>query len=160
MAHHFSPVFLQVSFTPQQADGECLAASTAMAISYLGVRVNYRKLNQILRIQIPYGTAFSNIQELHKLGLSVEYRQGSIADLHQFLIRALPCVVGVRTGQLPYWEGVDVQHVVLVIGMDVESIYLNDPAFSTAPIQVSHGDFDLAWFEQGEYFAVISLPTS
>lgn len=78
MTFSFPPIYLRVPLIPQQSDGECLAASAAMAISYLGVAANYRKIAQVLRIQIPYGAAFSNIQELRKIGLQIEYLQGVI----------------------------------------------------------------------------------
>ncbi len=34
-------------------------------------------------------------------------------------------------------------------------VYLNDPARPNAPIEVSHGDFDLAWLEQDEFYAAL-----
>lgn len=40
--------------------------------------------------------------------------------------------------------------------MDAQSVYLNDPAFANAPIQVSQGDFQLAWLEHDEFYAVLS----
>jgi len=36
-------------------------------------------------------------------------------------------------------------------------IFLNDPDISDAPIQVLMGDFDLAWLEQDERYAVLAL---
>ena len=43
----------------------------------------------------------------------------------------------------------------VVIGLDAQYVYLNDPEFDVNPIQVSRGDFDLAWFEHGEFYAVL-----
>lgn len=38
-----------------------------------------------------------------------------------------------------------------------EYVYLNDPEWPDAPIQVSIGDFDLAWLARGERFALFAL---
>ena len=40
--------------------------------------------------------------------------------------------------------------------MNEEEIYINDPAFARAPIAITHGDFDLAWLERDEYYAVLA----
>jgi hypothetical protein len=37
------------------------------------------------------------------------------------------------------------------------SIYLNEPNFSDAPKVVSLAEFDLAWFEMEEFYALIEL---
>jgi hypothetical protein len=34
-------------------------------------------------------------------------------------------------------------------------IYVNDPAVRTDFIPLPHGDFELAWLERGEYYAVL-----
>ena len=118
--------------------------------------IDYQRLLRFLRIQPSIGTPFSNIRELSKLRVTVTYRQGTLLDLHRCLYSGLPCIVSVRTGQLPYWDNIDTQHAVVVVGMDKQSIYLNDPEFPNAPIKVGFGDFDLAWFEQGEYYAILA----
>ena len=46
-------------------------------------------------------------------------------------------------------------HAVVVVGIDDEMVYLNDPAFANAPQVVSHGDLLLAWLEMEEYYAII-----
>ena len=60
-----------------------------------------------------------------------------------------------QTGQLPYWTE-DVPHAVVVIGMSGSEVYLNDPAVVQAPLAVPLGDFDLAWLERDELYAVIT----
>jgi hypothetical protein len=34
-------------------------------------------------------------------------------------------------------------------------VYLNDPTFLEAPIQVSRGEFDLAWLEKDEVYEAL-----
>jgi hypothetical protein len=55
---------------------------------------------------------------------------------------------------LPYWDQVT-NHAIVVVGLDDEFVYVHDPAFAVAPIQVSHGDFELAWQEWDEFYAVL-----
>lgn len=155
MKYHFSPVRLSVQHVQQRTDGECLVACAAMIFVYLGLPFDYRRGVRLLRIRPQIGTPFFQIRELGKLGISVTYKQGTLLDLHAYLIQGLPCIVGVQTGELPYWQAINVQHAVVVVGLDSEFIYLNDPAFVNAPIQVPLGDFDLAWLEQDEVFAVL-----
>ena len=64
-----------------------------------------------------------------------------------------PMLPFIKTGELSYWhEAID--HAVVVVGLDDRYIYLNDPAFATAPIQVERDEFDLAWLDWGEKYAV------
>lgn len=60
------------------------------------------------------------------------------------------------TEELPYWQQMSVRHVVVVVGMDNEHVYLNDPEFTHAPIGVTIGDFDLAWLQREEYYGVLT----
>jgi ABC-type bacteriocin/lantibiotic exporter with double-glycine peptidase domain len=155
MTSPFYPIRLPVPHAQQSEQGECLAICTAMVLTYRHIRFNYRRLLKVLRIQPGVGTAFPNIQALKQEGITVLYQQGSISDLYTFLSKDRPVIVPVKTSELPYWEE-QTDHAVVVVGMDSHSIYLNDPAFSTVPMQVSHGDFDLAWLERDEYYAVLA----
>ena len=48
-------------------------------------------------------------------------------------------------------------HALVVLGMDENYVYVNDPAFRVAPIPVPIGDFELAWLARDEFYAVLSL---
>lgn len=63
-----------------------------------------------------------------------------------------------QTVELLYWNKEENNHAVVVVGLDDDYVYVNDPAFLNAPIQVARGDFDLAWLAKDEYYAVITLP--
>ncbi|MDQ3250138.1 MAG: peptidase C39 family protein [Chloroflexota bacterium] len=141
----------------QQSTGECLAACAAMVLNYLGHFVDYQRLIKLLRIQRTVGTPFFHIHELKKLGISVTHQQGTLQQLHTHLTRRSPCITGVQTSQLPYWNHISTPHAVVVVGMDSQFVYVNDPEFATAPIQVDLGDFDLAWLEHDEFYALLTL---
>lgn len=128
-----------------------------MALNYIGHKVDYTRLVQLLRIRPGYGTPFPVIQSLGNSSIRVVYGQGNLQEIYHYLSQDKPCIVPVQTHELPYWNNVSVGHAVVVVGVDSENVFLNDPEFPTAPIQVTHGDFGLAWFEYGELFAVLSL---
>ena len=152
-----STCHLPVLHVKQHDTGECLVACATMVCTYVGIPVSYQRLLKVLRIQRGLGTPFYQIRNLTALNINVTYReQGTLQELHELLCHGWPCIVGVRTQELPYWDGVDVQHAVVVTGMDPQAIYLNDPEFPDSPIRVSLGDFDLAWLEQKEVYAVLA----
>jgi len=144
-------VVLPVPHIQQHGIGDCLATCSLMVLTYLRHNVSYQQLFSLLQTDW-YGTAFSNISNLEKLGVTVVHEQGTLTKLYDHLKQNRPCIVAVNTNELPYWDETT-PHAIVVVGMDENWIYLNDPVFATAPMQVSHGDFDLAWFEQDEFYA-------
>jgi hypothetical protein len=127
-----------------------------MVLTYLGRRVPYARLLKTLHIQPSAGAAFSRLQALDRLKITVIYEKGTLIELHRFVSSGWPCIVPVRSRELPYWGKIDLYHAVVVVGMEQSRIYVNDPAFTNAPIGVSVGDFDLAWLEHSEYYAVLA----
>ncbi|MGB0385764.1 MAG: cysteine peptidase family C39 domain-containing protein [Ardenticatenaceae bacterium] len=149
-------IMLPVPPFRQLKDGECLAACAGMVLNYLKIPFSYSRLLKLLRVQW-FGTAHSNIRYLTRLGVRVIHKQGTLTELHQHLLLNRPCIVFVKTGELPYWN-IATPHAVVVVGLDSQYVYLNDPEFDLNPIPVSLGDFDLAWFEHGEFYAVLQKP--
>ncbi len=144
-------VLLRVKHIQQRVRGECVAACSAMALDYIGLSASYDRLLKLLRIQ-PAGTASFNIRELEKLGVTVVYKQGTLEEIYDHLTEDRPCIAFVDTGELPYWDEAT-SHAVVVVGLDSEDVYLNDPAYPNAPMLVSRGDFGLAWLERDEIYA-------
>ncbi len=148
-------MLLPVPHVPQRQPGECLAACAAMLLLYVGHPVNYEQLLRLLRVKPGIGAPISNVRHLEKMAVEITYRQGVLSDLDYHLGHNQPCLVPVQTGELPYWDD-DTFHAIVVAGQDDAHMYLNDPVFPYAPIQVSRGDFDLAWLARDEYYAVIT----
>jgi ABC-type bacteriocin/lantibiotic exporter with double-glycine peptidase domain len=146
-------VLLSVSHLQQPNRGECLATCAAMVLAYRHVPVSYRRLLRLLKTT-PYGAFSSNIRELKQLGITVLYQQGSLEELGNHLNNDRPAIAFVKTYQLPYWNE-ETDHAVVVVGLDDTHIYVNDPAFPNAPTLVSRGDFELAWLEWDELYAVL-----
>jgi ABC-type bacteriocin/lantibiotic exporter with double-glycine peptidase domain len=144
---------LSIPHRPQRSDGDCLAACAAMMLDHLGVPADYDRLLQLLDVK-PYGTPGSRLNNLAGLGVQVRYAQGTMDELFDYLTRKQPCIVLVRTDQLPHWAYAT-DHAVLVVGFDEHAVYVNDPAFEQAPQRVSRADFELAWLEFDYRYAVI-----
>ena len=137
----------------QRNDGDCLAARAAMVLDYIGVSVDYERLRGLLGVT-PYGTPGSHLSNLAGLGVQVRYARGTMGELFEHVDHGQPCVVLVRTDQLPYWTCAT-DHAVLVVGFDEQAIYVNDPAFEQSPQRVPCADFELAWLEFDYRYAVI-----
>lgn len=147
------PVILPVPHIQQRKPGECLAACAAMALGYIGISVAYDRLLKLLNVR-DFGTTSSQIRNLEKLGVVVIYKTGTLDELYEHLTNDRPCIAFVKTHQLPYWTE-ETDHAVVVAGLDDKMVYLNDPDFLDAPIQVARGDFDLAWLEWEELYAAL-----
>lgn len=145
---------LSVSHLKQQQSADCLAACAAMVLEYLQVPVNYRQLLRILRVEY-FGAFFRNLQHLESLGVHILIDEGNFDALQKHLETGLPVIVPVITSELPYWD-VDTHHAVVVVGIDDEIIYLNDPYFEKLQ-EIPLEDFRLAWFAKEFLYAVISL---
>lgn len=103
------------------------------------------------------GTASSRIQLMERRGFQVLYRIGSLVELETRLKQDVPCILFVRTGELPYWQ-VDTPHAVVLAGLENEQAYLFYPAKETAPVAVLVGDLMLAW-SYSEYIYAVLQPS-
>ena len=135
---------------------DCLAACVAMVLDYLGRPADYTELVHLLGIG-PFGTPAGRVRRLVQWGIAVEHQEGEPAGLEALLNDGHPVIVLVRTRELPYWQGFDTYHSVVAVGHDATTIYVNDPQFADAPIQIAKNDFWLAWLEMSNRYIVLSL---
>jgi ABC-type bacteriocin/lantibiotic exporter with double-glycine peptidase domain len=146
--------WLPVSHQRQRHSADCLAACAAMVLDYLKRPVGYDRLINLLDVTPDLGAPASNIKRLAELGVSVTYRSGVWDDLAEHVGQGLPCIAFVHTTHLGYWSQA-AQHAVVVVGLDEQRVYLDDPFFDTAPQTVSRLEFELAWDEMDNVYAVI-----
>lgn len=144
---------LAVSHRRQLQQADCLAACAAMMFDYLRLPIDYMRLVQLLGIR-SYGAAFSNLRRLEELGVSVIIEKGGIAKLHRALDQGWPIIVAVNTGPLTYWTD-DTAHALVVVGIEQETVLVNDPEFEQAPQAIPLDEFLLAWLEQDYHQALI-----
>src|SRR5690349_6037455 len=130
---------LPVSHRPQQRQADCLAACAAMVLDYLHVPIDYRDLIKRLRIE-SYGAPFGNLRYLESSRVQVQIQRGDMDGLRKYLERELPPIVFVNTAQLDYWDD-STSHAVVVVGIEDDRIYVNDPAFADAPRAIAIDEF-------------------
>jgi len=116
--------------------------------------MSYCGILKQLKVQ-DFGAPFSNLRRLDRFGVNVIIKNGDFDQLYRELSRNHPCIASVQTAELPHWNKQRSEHAVVVVGMDQQHIYLNDPGSPIGRLQVPRGDFDLAWLEQDELYAVI-----
>ncbi len=146
--------WLPVPHYKQSRDGRCLPACARMILSYLGQDFDEDQLARLLQAR-SFGTVAGNIRLLNQLGYTVAFEQGTESDLQRHLSQGRPCLIFLKTENLPHWK-VEDAHAVVLVGMVGETVQINDPAFDSAPQSVSLPDFLLAWSEFDYTYAVIT----
>ncbi len=146
---------LTISHQQQRNNSDCLATCAMMVLAAKGYQIEYASLIELLHIS-DSGAPYSYLHFLEKVGITVLLERGDLTILRNLLEQGISPIVFVNTGELPYWDET-VYHAVVLVGLDDTFAYLNDPAFENAPQKVALGDFDLAWFEMGEEYAILQV---
>ena len=149
-------MLLPLSNVRQRQLADCLVACTAMVLQYLYIPLGYERLLEILGTT-DAGTPFSRLDQLKQWRLAVTGGEGDMATLHTHLETGLPVIVAVHTWALPYWQNIDTEHAVVIVGLDDNDVYLLDPAFAEAPQVVDHNAFLAAWGDRDNEYTVIGL---
>ena len=135
--------WLNIPHLQQSKPGWCLPACVAMVTAYWQQPLLQDDVARWLETR-HIGTPASKIQWLTRYGFEVSYGIGSLTELEIWLTKKVPCILLIRTGELPYWQ-IDTPHAVVLAGLEAENAYLFDPGIETAPVAVSTGDLMLAW---------------
>src|SRR6266508_5880768 len=126
-----------------------------MVLDYLAVPVNYQRLGQTLGTT-EAGTPFPHVDRWRARGLFVERGRGNTETLGTHLTIGLPVIVAVRTDDLPHWikrtdiadEEKATDHAIVIVGLDSDNIYVNDPDFDQAPQIVELNEFLLSFSDR------------
>lgn len=148
--------WLTVPHQQQDKDGWCLPACVAMVAAYWQQPLLQADVANWLGTRDEIGTPAGRVRRLTQRGLDVVYRTGSVLELEAWLARRTPCILFVRTGELPYWH-VDTPHALVLIGIEGDSAYVLDPATEAAPTQVRLDDLILAWSYSDYTYAVLTV---
>lgn len=143
----------------RQTQSDCLAACASMVLEYLGISYEYNRLMHMLGTTND-GTPFSNLKRLaSSLDLSVVYNKNheDLSIFEQNISIGLPIIVAVQTWPLPYWQQLNTDHAVIVVGINDEDIFLYDPYFAAIPQIVDLDSFLTAWSERDFEYSVIGL---
>ena len=148
---------LNISHQTQLRDSWCLPACIAIVSAFYGRAEQQATLARWLGTT-EIGTPARNIGRLESRGFRVVYQEGSFQFLSDALQAGTPCIIFLRTGDLPYWV-VDTAHAVVLAGIDENQAYLYDPVFSDAPKVVPISDLMLAW-SSFDYAVATLIPTT
>jgi ABC-type bacteriocin/lantibiotic exporter with double-glycine peptidase domain len=143
---------LPIMHHPQQRQADCLAACARMLLDYYGIDSSYEQLIEVLKIG-DAGAPFRNLLALRSDSLHVTIQQGSTEQLGRHIDDLFPAIVFLST-EPPYWP-FSTNHATVVSGFEGTLIMLNDPMFEQAPLIVPIEEFELAWLNMDEYYALI-----
>jgi len=149
--------WLRVSHWQQRQQADCLAACAAMVLEHLGVSFRYEQLLRLLKIR-SHGTTFSSLQFMTELDVAVQLCSGEIADLRTHLNNGIPPIVFVNTGLLSYWTS-QTGHALVVSGIDKQSVIVHDPAIREPDKRIPIIEFEMAWIEQDQRYAIVMRTT-
>lgn len=133
---------LNIPHIQQTKDGWCLPACVAMVTAYWQQPLLQDDVALWLGAT-NVGVPASRVHRLSARGWTVVYRTGSLQDVISWLEKGIPCILFVRTGDLPYWE-LDTPHAIVASGVQNEIVNVIDPAKETAPFRVGTAHLLLA----------------
>ncbi len=153
MPHNLLPV----PHLRQETPHSCLETCARMVLAYLGESVTEEQLLALFE-GTEFGTPANRLTRLERMSYSVDIGPSTLELIRSKLESRLPSITLVNTAFLNYWHE-STRHAVVVIGINSEHVYLNDPAFPSAPQTASLDSFLAAWIEMEQISATISRAT-
>lgn len=152
----------RIQHEQQFGPGYCLPACATMVLQSYGINRTQRQLAKLLGTESGIGTPFSHVIRLQQVKLTVELvRWQGIAKIQTALASNKLVIAAILTiPDLPGWEQLSTQHVVLVTNCDDQQITYHDPALSVGPTDVSLNAFWLAWTEMEEQAAILGASSA
>ena len=135
--------------------GMCGPASLKMILAYYGVEKTEAELAQMCGTNPNLGTDCIGIKNAaERLGFTVEIQSNStFDDIQKRLDKKVPVIINWFTRGRTDYDASEVPdgHLSVVVGLDKEHIYLQDPEIG-ALRKISRDDFLKVWFDfKGEY---------
>lgn len=128
----------------QELDYSCVAACARMVLAFYGYQVAESQLRALFKTR-PSGTSLANVLlRLPELGYTASVYSASLFELERNIEKGIPCIVQVWTEHLSYWQSAWM-HNVVVVGIEGDSVLVNDPAFPDAPQAIARSEFERAW---------------
>jgi predicted double-glycine peptidase len=124
----------------QEGRGSCGPACLKIILDYYKIRTTEKELIKLLKTTPEYGTkgsAFGAAAKHFKLSAAV-HDNATLKDIKKYLNKKIPVIVA-------WFSGVDT-HYSVVVGMDSENIYLQDPELGH--LRAMHRTwFNRVWFD-------------
>lgn len=133
----------------------CGPASLKMVFDYYGIEKSEAEIAKMCNVDENLGTDDKTIKRVaEELGFKVEIKnESSFKDIQNWLDKKVPVIVNWFTrGRVDYEESeVADGHYSVVVGLDGEYIYLQDPEIGKLR-KIDREDFMKVWFDfTGEY---------
>ena len=138
-----SVVSLSVPHFKQEKPYSCLPACVRMVLAHYGRLVTEDELRQLMGTSL-HGTPARAVLQVAALGFDMQLRFTNLGELTAALRTGTPPIAFVNTGSLDYWS-FDCAHVLVVVGMDVASVSVNDPTRDSGAQQTSLSGLHAAW---------------
>jgi len=126
------PYVGQVGTGANEHYNDCGPTSAAMVIKFYGA--NFTTIDVLFNEVQPSGDSYTSFGDICKLwdarGIDADYAQEvSLGELYEYLVKGAPVVALIRYGALESirpntFKG---SHFVVVIGMDLQNVYIHDP---------------------------------
>ena len=133
---------------PQESEYGCIPASIRMVFSAFEVALGerYSELDLIHLLGTSQrGSLWENLTRISQLGFQVEVVSSNLSELFAYLqAKKKPVIVVVYAQYIPYLNS-DSLHAVVVVGLDSQNIYFNDPLRKECPMILSNDEFQRAW---------------
>ena len=146
--------WLSVSHLQQRSQADCLPICAQTVLAYLNRPQPYEQMVVLLDTRW-FGTPFRHLKRLEQFGLSVKIGELSLAEIESYLEAGSPVISYVHTADLSCWTQA-ADHVVVVIGIDDENVYVNDPSRAHAPQLIPRIEFELAQLRYDNLCAIIT----
>jgi ABC-type bacteriocin/lantibiotic exporter with double-glycine peptidase domain len=145
---------LNVPLRAQRDRADCLPTCVEMVLAYQGQPVDASWVRRVLESR-PIGTPGFMVLKLEQHGYAVTYAPATDERvLLQALRAGIPPIALVSTANLAYWQQTTA-HAVVVVGMDAETVIVNDPAFPATSRHIPFHEFMLAWSDFDYLYALI-----
>jgi len=153
--------FIKKAHFKQEDEVSCVPASLAMVLSAYDKEISQSELKNYMGTT-ESGTQVEVVWErlpFERWGLQYHQRFGcSLEDLENELAEGVPPIVFIISSFLPHSEK-DFLHAVVVVGLDRESVSINDPLLEeSSPFQMGSSAFQEAW--QWYNYCMISVVPS
>ncbi|MFZ2959020.1 MAG: C39 family peptidase [Candidatus Ozemobacteraceae bacterium] len=140
----------------------CGASAFQAVLSYYGVDSFERDLRLMLNTSNTHGTySWDMVRVAQQLGFSAEWKENcTLNDLESALQRGNPVIIRAERvrAQNSTWENTwTVGHYMVVIGLDKQNVYLEDPYLIGSRLYLTRDDFTASWHS---YVSEVPIPAN
>ncbi|MEM7028524.1 MAG: cysteine peptidase family C39 domain-containing protein [Chloroflexota bacterium] len=146
---------LEVPHFRQLNDNADLVACAQMVLAYYGRPSEIDRLITLFD-GVSDNTMVAQVMQLKKWGYGVSAGPTDIEQIQSWLRHSIPPIVALGNGAMSEKES---PQMVVLVGLDQQNAYLNDPRLKDHPHSMSLSDFTMAWNAAGQMGAAVMQMT-